>query len=518
MHCWVFVDDYLLAGDTEELTAEACVLFETLLAELDVEWAPHKKRGPARAMIFLGLLLCNVEGMRCIGLPEEREAEMQVELQRWLDEERKQETHELREVARLLGRLVFCSQVVEHGRTYMQGMLSAFAGCEVDWRKGVVKFKDENWQRLQLHPNFWRDVEWFADHLRNRNCRPMLAEPLGQATISGSDASDWGCGAVCWLDGQREESRMRFTHAEQRRPINWRELLGIVRILEFWGHRLRGSHLLIESDSLVCVCVLSALASRAADMQELVRSLVELLEYWQITFRACHTPGKLLNRPDQVSRGEAVEEPRVRLRRNEFKILEQRFGPFDEFLGAERQWARPKGAKEVGSIWMHPAHATVGSALRLLCDRVEVQGAGVKRAMVIVPDAPSARWAPLLKHFTVVGRWEAGSENLEVVGMCKWKLTTSRRASLLLAFPRAAGVLPRAVRWPGERAAAGAEYVTSTDGGWPHLSIHGQGIYGPQGKPPLTFSSLSSTSRIECRVLGSTQVPCPHSTERSASL
>eukprot|EP00966_Prymnesium_polylepis_P074952 1738607-Prymnesium_polylepis.1 len=42
------------------------------------------------------------------------------------------------ELASLLGKLVFASQVVRGGRVYMQGMLSAFKGLVVDWRRGAV--------------------------------------------------------------------------------------------------------------------------------------------------------------------------------------------------------------------------------------------------------------------------------------------------------------------------------------------------------------------------------------------
>ena len=49
-----FVDDYLIVGDSERLTALGCAAFEGLLKELSVELAPHKRRGPVRCLEFLG--------------------------------------------------------------------------------------------------------------------------------------------------------------------------------------------------------------------------------------------------------------------------------------------------------------------------------------------------------------------------------------------------------------------------------------------------------------------------------
>ena len=41
-----------------------------------------------------------------------------------------------------------------------------------------------------------------------------------------------------------------FTAAEKRRPINWRELLGVLRVCEIGGERLRGKTVLVETDKM----------------------------------------------------------------------------------------------------------------------------------------------------------------------------------------------------------------------------------------------------------------------------
>ena len=137
-----------------------------------------------------------------------------------------------------------------------------------------------------------------------------------------------------------------------------------------------------------------------------------------------HTPGAKLFRPDQTSRGDPIEEPRLRLNPFEFSVLEQRFGPFTEFVGAERRHgsSTTRGASDglhEDKIWMHPAHNTVGSALRLLGERMagydgdEMSHRGRPvSGVVIVPFAPEAQWWGLTRHFTCVGRWEVGSRHL----------------------------------------------------------------------------------------------------------
>eukprot|EP00966_Prymnesium_polylepis_P066376 1540854-Prymnesium_polylepis.2 len=103
---------------------------------------------------------------------------------------------------------------------------------------------------VQLSAGFWRDVQWWRDHIGERYSVPWEMPEEAEAVLSGTDASGWGTGQLAWIDGAREEIVLQFTRAEQRRPINWRELLGIVRVVETFGVRLEGRLLLIETDTM----------------------------------------------------------------------------------------------------------------------------------------------------------------------------------------------------------------------------------------------------------------------------
>ncbi|KOO30544.1 reverse transcriptase family protein [Chrysochromulina tobinii] len=138
IHFYVFVDDVLVIGDDEGLTREGMSMLEAEFAARGLQWAPHKKRGPCRCIEFLGLLMCNVEGLRGITITKKRRAKLIAEMEMWMA--REPEEGELkadpRELASFLGKLVFVSQVVAGGRTYMQGMLTQFKGLLVDWQRG----------------------------------------------------------------------------------------------------------------------------------------------------------------------------------------------------------------------------------------------------------------------------------------------------------------------------------------------------------------------------------------------
>ena len=87
----------------------------------------------------------------------------------------------------------------------------------------------------------------------------------GVAAICGTDASDWGTGQLMWRDGQRAEVSLEFTEAERQRSINWRELLGIVRVLETYGEELSGTSLLIEGDNTSSLAAATKGTSKAHD-------------------------------------------------------------------------------------------------------------------------------------------------------------------------------------------------------------------------------------------------------------
>ena len=119
IHFYVFVDDVLVVGGSEELTREGCRLLEEEFAERGIQWAPHKKRGPCECIEFLGLLICNMEGVRGVTITRKRLVKLLAEMEGW-SARAPAGVGELEvdptELASLLGKLVFASQVVRGGR------------------------------------------------------------------------------------------------------------------------------------------------------------------------------------------------------------------------------------------------------------------------------------------------------------------------------------------------------------------------------------------------------------------
>jgi hypothetical protein len=435
-----FVDDFLVTADDEHID-EAERLLDGILLEFGIEKSNAKSRGPAKLMVFLGLVLSCVEGECGIALPSDKEESLSRLLGDWL--ERSPEGEELvvvdpTHLARLLGKMLFASPLIEGSRVHMQAMLAQFAGLVVDWQRGTVEWK-RGWKPMTVGASFWRDLEWWREVFSRGNAVRSEKTARAVAAISGTDASDWGTGQLVWIDGEREEVQLRFTECEQLHSINWRELLGIWRILQTWGERLAGRLLLIEADNMVAIRVSRTGHSRKEDMQELVVRILETARRFAIELKLVHTPGALLIRPDQTSRGDLVREPRQRLKVEKFRLIESRYGPFTGFLGAEREFARGTlDTTPAAKLFAHASYDTVGSLLRRLCER-RADGEKDMTAVVVVPYAPTAKWWSLVKHFSVGGRIprkECCVEEMRVEG---WIETRRLRDSLILTFPRAVG-------------------------------------------------------------------------------
>ena len=96
-------------------------------------------------------------------MTERRQQSLGTRIDEWMARRGREATADPVELAKLVGHLVFVSQVVPGGRTYLQGMVSQLGGLEVDWARGVVRplrVAGGGWRRVQLSGAFWRTINW----------------------------------------------------------------------------------------------------------------------------------------------------------------------------------------------------------------------------------------------------------------------------------------------------------------------------------------------------------------------
>jgi len=305
-----YVDDFGGVADTYEEALAGMATFEKFMAELGVPVSPWKTCGPSRHMTFLGLQLTNIEGCRAISLPEDKLKKAVSQMKELKRDYRPGSVVKPERIAKLLGLLNFASQVVEGGPVFLDRMYNQFRGVIVDWKRGLVRVGGKGSQ-MRVKREFFDDLDWWLENLVSRSAVNLMPRHgRDKATIGGSDASGWGAGQLAWLSGEREEVQMKHTEWERSQPVNFRELVGAVRIVERWGPRLQGMQLRIETDNMACMWCIKRHKARTRSMAEQLRRLYTMAARWDIEVAIVHTPGKLLVQNDAVSRGKDPEKPR----------------------------------------------------------------------------------------------------------------------------------------------------------------------------------------------------------------
>ena len=301
-------------------------------------------------------------------------------------------------------------------------MYSHFRWVIVDWKRGLLRFNGGS-RKMILSQEFFHELSWWEENVRLRCSIPLLARRRKlEAVITGTDASDLGCGAVAWLAGAREEFQQLWGPFEKSLPINMRELIGATRILEHWGPRLKGKKVILESDNMATVWCVRRRHARTDLMAEQLRRLYTVAARWDIEISIIHGPGVDLRRPDGVSRGDDPAQPRQRLTAAAFGPLEQRWGPFEEGLGAEMELPQRSGplTGTERRIWLHPAHHTIASTMKSLNREIShsrMEPASIHNrplsGLIVLPEWEAAQWQSLTSGLRKIASWNPGESVLE---------------------------------------------------------------------------------------------------------
>lgn len=312
-----YVDDYLLAVTHlhhERLCEVALLAMDKVASEMGVDLAPHKSVGPVQIIEWLGLLLDARAGKKpSLRLPEGKRKNYLEELVKFRSTFYKCERAPAREMAGILGRLNFACKAVYGGMMFMSRMWDRFRGVLIDWGRGSVKIAN-GVRDLQLDSEFWLDLEWWIGCLSKPAHMLLRADDDCVWEVrSGTDGSDWGSGQFVIMDGEEERMQCEWTPAEKSKPINWRELNGVLRMLKKWGARLKGAKLWMAVDNMTTFELLKRFRVSAPEMAELLRRIHKLCSEFEIYLVVVHVPGVDLTVPDEMSRESAVVEPKQRL-------------------------------------------------------------------------------------------------------------------------------------------------------------------------------------------------------------
>ena len=204
---------------------------------------------------FLGIIL-DTHNME-IRLSEERVGVLATLLKQWQNRKRCRK----RQLLSLIGKLAHACKVVRVGRIFLRRLINLSTHAS----------KLHHW--LHISEEVQADLAWWVVFLPSWNHRTMMyssAEPQSPEIIFASDASgDWGCGA-CWGN-----SWIQLPWTEEWLPVSIaaKELIPIVLACAVWGKQWQGKHVLVWSDNMSVVLVITGLSSRDPLLTHLLRLL-----------------------------------------------------------------------------------------------------------------------------------------------------------------------------------------------------------------------------------------------------
>ena len=285
-----YVDDFLVVASNEADCARNLQLMLNTCEKAGFRVQPAKVTAPAKAVEFLGIIVdTETEELR---ISEERMEEIRSELVTW----QPGRAVTKRKILSLIGKLVFASRVVLHGR--------AFIGRLIQLSKKARALH----HRVKPGVQAMRDIDWWKACLRSHNGVRLFNVVWTEESTHHiyTDSSDYGMGAF----NHGQWFSISFTgkwDACKSRSINWRELLAAVKALATWGPSLTGQNVVFHIDNTSICYILNKLYSPSPDLMELVRSWCLYLEIFRINVAPVYISTHANVDADDLSRGRIRE-------------------------------------------------------------------------------------------------------------------------------------------------------------------------------------------------------------------
>ena len=279
-----YIDDFLLIGQagTSQCQQNVKRMIKTC-EELGIPLAAEKLLGPTTILTFLGIELDTTKME--VRLPSDKLHMLQATIEEWAVKR----SCRKRNLESLIGQLAHASKVNPSGRAFLRRLIDLAKKPRLP----------NHWVRLNEEAR--SDIEWWRLFISRWNgismIMPRVANPRPDIVVH-TDASGWGCGGV-WND---EWFQYQWPQGWDRISIAVKELVPVVLACCLWGPLWFRKWVLIRTDNLSVVEVLTKRSSKDSRMMQLVRGLQFILATLQFELWVQHIPGSQNIAADAISR------------------------------------------------------------------------------------------------------------------------------------------------------------------------------------------------------------------------
>lgn len=266
-----YLDDFWACALTyEDAMLTLNVIIDTC-KQAGFEIQDSKTCFPSHLLEFLGIIINSVN--RTLSISEERVQDILSELKHWSYKR----TVTKRELLSLIGKLMFCSKVVQYGKLFVRRLIH------------LSKKAKKLHHKIRITPQAHADIAWWITCMEAHNATAWFPQSFNvwSADIIFTDASDLAAG-ICY-----ENAWTIFTFDQQNSwmagmSIAWRELFAVVLAIATYGPCIAGKDLIMNIDNqAICYCINSA-KSKDPYIMNLVRALYYYTSVYHINYRAIH--------------------------------------------------------------------------------------------------------------------------------------------------------------------------------------------------------------------------------------
>ena len=288
----VYIDDFLLGGQSEEEVKRGMQEIKKLFIQLGVKTSLDKEVGPARKIPFLGFEWD--AGSKTVSVPLERRKEYRRGVRNLLRHAQRRAVWRT-----VIGKLLFLAEAVAPAMRHTRSLMWASAK-----RSKLIEALGEAKQ----------DLEWWEQALSAPLEMPLILKPVSAAITT--DASDTGLGFL--VDMRRQggieggglppKDFIQFKGAsaaqDSEAHINLKELEALLRVLECHGEQLRGQRVVWYTDSATARAAIAHQGSQRLSKEtwNVAKSVLDRIQAEGIEVVPTHVPGRLNSAADNLSR------------------------------------------------------------------------------------------------------------------------------------------------------------------------------------------------------------------------
>ena len=280
------LDDFIFLNLSKKVCKADLEKFKMLCDDIGIPLAIDKTFDPEQIMEFLGILLNTL--LMEASLPIDKIKKCRNEIMKLLAKNiRKVRVKQLQSI---IGLLNFACRVVSPGRAFLRRLIDITCGVR------------SNFHRVRITNGVREDLKMWLTFLTSFNGTCMFVQPkwlTGENVEMFSDSCRTGFGAICgseWFSG-------RFP-PEIRLNITILELFPILLAVMIFKQKFAGRRVIVNTDNMDLLSVISKKTSREPNMMPLVRELVLQTMSHNCVLKPVHIKGKDNGICDALSRSQ----------------------------------------------------------------------------------------------------------------------------------------------------------------------------------------------------------------------